>query len=297
MLKKQMHYHLLLLPSLLLTLIFYYVPMFGIIIAFKNFSFRKGVFKSDWVGLKNFVHFFEDMDLVPAVINTIGIGALNIILAFPAAIVFALLLNEIRNNKLKRLVQTVSYLPHFISWVVVSVILITFLSPSEGIINHVLVSLNILKEPVLFIGKPEYFWGITVISNIWKETGWSAIIYLAAITGIDPSIYEASLIDGSNRLQRMLYITLPSIKGTIAILLIFAISGIPFIAFDQSYMLGNPLNHERSIVLSHYVYKLGIEKGQYSYSAAVGLILSIISATFMIIANRLSKKASGTGVV
>lgn len=297
MLKKQIHYHILLLPALLLTLIFQYVPMVGIIIAFKNFSFRKGIIRSDWVGLKNFIHFFEDMDLVPAVINTIGIGFLNILLAFPAAIAFALLLNEIRSNKLKRVVQTVSYLPHFISWVVVSVILITFLSPSEGVINNVLVSMNILKEPVLFIGKPKYFWVLTVFSNMWKETGWSAIIYLAAITGIDPSVYEAAIIDGSNRLQRMWYITLPSIKGTIAILLIFAISGIPFIAFDQSYMLGNPLNHERSIVLSHYVYKLGIENGQYSYSAAVGLILSTISAIFMIIANRISKKTSGTGVV
>jgi putative aldouronate transport system permease protein len=296
-LKKQSAYHLMLIPGFLATLIFSYFPMFGIIIAFKDFSIRKGVFKSKWVGMSNFTHFFRDMDLMPAITNTVAIGFLSIILAFPAAIVFALLLNELKSNRFKRLVQTVSYFPHFISWVVVSVILVTFLSPSEGIINQIIVSLGIVEKPVLFIGRPEYFWWLAVLSVIWKETGWSAIIYIAAIAGIDQSIYEASLIDGAGRFKRMWYITLPSISGSISILLILSISTIPFVAFDQSYLLGNPLNYERSIVLSHYVYKLGIINGNYSYSAAVGLILSVVSASFMIIANYISKKTKGIGVV
>lgn len=286
-----------LLPGFLLTLIFCYLPMFGIIIAFKDFTLRKGVFKSPWVGFSNFTHFFKDMELMPAVINTIGIGMLNILIAFPMAILFALLLNELPNVKFKRFVQTVSYFPHFISWVVVSVIIMTFLSPSEGLINQILVSLKLIDKPILFTGKPEYFWGIAIASIVWKETGWKAIIYIAAIAGIDQNIYEASRIDGAGRFKRMRYITLPSIGGTISILLILSISTMPFVAFDQSYLLGNPLNYERSIVLSHYVYKLGIINGNFSYSSAVNLILSIVSAVFMLTANYISKKAKGIGVV
>ncbi|HOJ11018.1 MAG TPA: ABC transporter permease subunit [Clostridiales bacterium] len=295
--RKQSAYHLMLFPGFLAALVFSYVPMFGIIIAFKDFSLRRGVFASKWVGFSNFKHFFTDMGLMPAIINTVAIGFLSIVLAFPAAIIFALLLNELKSRKFKRLIQTVSYFPHFISWVVISVIMITFLSPSEGIVNHIIVSLGISDNPILFIGKPEYFWWIAVLSVIWKETGWKAIIYIAAISGIDQTIYEASLIDGAGRFKRIWYITLPSISGTISILLILSISSIPFVAFDQSYLLGNTLNYERSIVLSHYVYKLGIINGNYSYSSAVGLILSVVSAAFMIAANYISKKTKGTGVV
>lgn len=295
--KKQLSFQLMLIPALIFATVFSYLPLFGIIIAFQEFSYRKGIFGSTWVGLKYFKSFFNDPALAGVIINTLALSVLTILLAFPIPILFALLLNDIKNMSFKRIVQTISYFPHFISWVIVAVIAITFLSPSEGIINYIFVKSGIFKKPIFFLGHAEYFWWIAIFTNIWKETGWNAIIYMAAMSGIDPSLYESAKIDGAGKLRSIWYITLPSIKGTISILFILTLSFIPFTGFEQAMLLGNPLNYDKSNVLSYYVYKLGIMTGDYSYSTAISLVLSAVSCTIMIIGNFISKKFSGAGII
>lgn len=275
--------------------IFNYIPMGGLIIAFKDFNIVKPISDAPWVGLKHFIEFVNDDNFLNVLKNTLGISLLKLLIGFPLPIIFALLLNELPSLKLKKATQTISYLPHFLSWVILGGLLINWLS-DVGLINGILIKLKILKEPVSFLGEPRYFWWIAVISDIWKELGWSAIIYLAAIAGVDPEMYEAAIIDGASRLQKIWHITLPAIKSTITILFILAISGIFNSNFDQILVLRNSLNASASDVIDIYVYRMGIQNANYSYATAAGLLKSIVSIILLLIANEVSKRLSDTSL-
>jgi putative aldouronate transport system permease protein len=225
-------------------------------------------------------------------VNTLGISVLRLLIGFPLPIIFALLLNELRNLRFKKIIQTVSYLPHFLSWVVLGGIMITWLSKA-GVINDVLLVTGILKEPISFLGRPSYFWGLALISDTWKELGWSAIIYLAAIASVDQEMYEAATVDGASRFKKMWFITLPAIKGTIAILFILAVSGVLNSNFDQMLILKNALNAERATVLDIYVYEMGMGKGRFGYATAIGLFKSVIGTILLLSANAFSKRVQG----
>jgi len=276
-------------------IIFNYIPMYGIIIAFKQYVITRPISEAPWVGLEHFKAFFEDEDLPRVIWNTIGISLIKLIIGFPLPILFALFLNELRSIRLKKTVQTISYLPHFLSWVILGGILATWLS-DVGVINHILMALHIIDEPISYLAEPKYFWGIVVASDIWKELGWSAIIYLAAIAGVSPDLHEAATIDGAGRFQRMWHVTLPGIRSTITILLILAVSGILNSNFDQILVLRNSLNESASSVIDVYVYQTGLVNNRFSYSTAVGLIKSLIALILLLLANSASKRINGTSL-
>lgn len=293
--RQQRFLLMMVLPGMIWLLVFCYFPMYGCQIAFQNYRITDKLGTSQWVGLKWFIKFFGDPVFSQVMKNTLGISLLKLVFGFTAPIIFALLLNEIKNIRFKRIVQTLSYLPHFLSWVILGGIMITWLSDT-GVINKALMALGILEEGVSFLARPEYFWGISVISEIWKELGWGAIIYLAAISGIDPSLYEAAEIDGANRFQRLWYITLPEISGTIAILFILQVGGIMGSNFDQIFVLRNALNDTASNVIDIFVYKIGIGNASYSYATAIGLFRSAVSLVLLLIANRVSGKLEGNSL-
>nr|WP_246246778.1 ABC transporter permease subunit [Paenibacillus lemnae] len=255
-----------------------------------------GITESPWAGLIHFKEFFTDPNFVSVVRNTLAINGLNLLIGFPAPIIFALLLNEITTSKFKRFVQTISYLPHFVSWVVFGGLIITILSPTNGILNFILVELGVLSEPVNFLGEADNFWLILVSGEVIKGLGWGAIIYIAAISGVDQDMYEAATIDGAGRVQKMWYVTLPSIMGTIVIMLIFAISAILNTGFEQILVLQNPLNLETSETIDTYVYKTGLQQMRYSYSTAVGVAKSIVAVLLLLLANYASKKITDKGL-
>lgn len=283
-------------------LVFSYIPMIGIIIGFKDYRITMGLpgfFTADWVGLKWFLEFYNDIYFWRIIRNTILMSILKLIFTFPIPIIFALTLNEIRNHKLKRITQTVSYLPHFVSWVVVTGILFSFLNLQNGLFNQVLKILG--RDPVSFLSTPKYFLPMIVISDIWKGFGWWAIIFLAAIAGVDQEMYESALIDGASRMQRIAYITLPSIRGTIIIVLILSIGnlfggGLGGSNFDQAYLLGNAVNRSRSEILQTYTLTMGLAQGRYSYATAIGFFQSLISLFLIYTSNFISKKMSGYGL-
>lgn len=289
---QQRYLQFMVLPGILWMIIFNYIPMGGIVIAFKKFKITKPISEAAWVGMKYFEEFFEDTNFLDVMTNTIGISLLKLIIGFPLPIIFALLINEIRAMKFKRVAQTISYLPHFLSWVVLGGVLVTWLS-QEGIINDFLVATHILKEPISFLGDPKYFWGLALISDSWKELGWSAIIYLAAISGIDQQLYEAATVDGANKVQKIRFITIPSITGTIAIMLILQVSGLLNANFDQVMILKNQINVERSQVIDTYVYQVGMTLGKYSYATAVNLFKSVIALALLLLSNKTCKKLLG----
>nr|WP_302597233.1 ABC transporter permease subunit [uncultured Cellulosilyticum sp.] len=280
-------------PFVIWVLVFKYAPLAGWLMAFQDYKPAKGIFGSKWVGFKHFITLFKEEQFYQALINTLGMSILAIVFGTLCSITFAILLNEMRGVKYKKLVQTVSYLPHFVSWVVVANIVGQLLSPN-GVVNELLVNLHILKQPINFLAVPNMFWGIVTASDIWKETGWNAIIYLAAITGIDMQLYEAAKVDGANRWQQIWNITLPSIKGTIIILLIMNIGGLVNIGFEKQYLLGNNIVAEKSLVLDKYVLDYGIGMMRYSYGTAIGIFKSVVSIILIWFANRLAKK-SGEG--
>lgn len=288
-LKKQRYLHFMVLPGIIWMIIFNYIPMYGIIIAFKNYSIVDTIGSAPWVGFDNFREFLTDSNFASVMKNTLGISILKLVIGFPLPIMFAILLNELYHSKLKKYVQTISYLPHFFSWVVLGGIMITWLSDT-GVINKALMSMGVYHEPIVFLAKKEYFWTISIISEIWKELGWNAIIYLAAIAGIDPVLYEAAKIDGAGKLAQIWHITLPSIKGTITILFILAVSGILNTNFEQILILQNPLNIDASEVIDTFVYKMGLQSMRFSYATAVGLFKSVIAFILLLSANFVSKK-------
>ncbi|GHU16375.1 ABC transporter permease [Spirochaetia bacterium] len=279
-------------------LVFNYAPMYGIIIAFKkNYRVIDSIFSlkflgSDWAssfGFQHFIMFFRDMEFANIMINTVGISLLKLCVGFPLPIIFALLLNELKYQGFKRVVQTISYLPHFLSWVILGGILTNWLS-GTGFINELLVKFGFSGDRIYFLAEPKYFWGIVVISDVWKELGWSAIIYLAAISGIDPELYEAAEIDGAGRLRKMRSITLPCIAGTVAILFILAVGGLLNSNFDQIFVLWNSMNASRSTVLDIYVYNVGMKTMRFSYAAAIGLSKSAVAFMLLFAANKITRR-------
>lgn len=292
---RQRHIQIMALLGIAWIILFNYVPMYGIIIAFKDYRIIKSIAEAPWVGLEHFKAFFEDDNFMSVMKNTLGISLIKLIIGFPLPIIFALFLNEVRSFRFKKAIQTISYLPHFLSWVVLGGILTTWLA-DVGIINNILLALNLIQEPISYLAEPDYFWGIIITSDIWKELGWSAIIYLAAISSVSPDLYEAATIDGAGRFQKMWYVTLPSIKGTISILFILAVSGVLNSNFDQILVLRNALNESTSNVIDIYVYQTGMLSGRFSYSTAVGLFKSVIALILLLIANSVTKKLNNTSL-
>jgi len=286
---RQKYLHLMVIPGIIWMIIFNYIPMYGIIIAFKNYSIVDTIANAPWVGLSNFKEFLTDDSFIMVMKNTLGISFLKLLIGFPLPIIFAIMLNELFNGKFKKFVQTISYLPHFLSWVVLGGIMINWMSES-GLINDLMIKSGLMKEPVSYLAKPEYFWMISIWSDIWKETGWNAIIYLAAIAGINPNLYEAAKIDGAGKLKQIWHITLPSIKGTMTILFILSVSGILNSNFEQMLVLQNALNVNASEVIDTFVYKIGLKSMRFSYSTAVGLFKSVIALILLVSANFVSKK-------
>ncbi|WP_240268601.1 ABC transporter permease [Paenibacillus timonensis] len=291
---SQRHIQIMALLGIVWMIIFNYIPMYGVVIAFKDYDIIRTIAEAPWAGLTHFKEFLQDENFVNVMKNTLGISLLKL-LTFPLPIVFALFLNEVRSLRYKKAIQTISYLPHFLSWVVLGGILATWLS-DVGIINDIFMALNIIDKPISFLAEPKYFWTIVITSDIWKELGWSAIIYLAAITSISPEMYEAATIDGAGRFQQMWYVTLPAIKATISILFILAVSGVLNSNFDQILVLRNSLNDSASNVIDYYVYYTGISSGRYSFSTAIGLFKSVIALILLLIANQVSKKLNDTSL-
>lgn len=291
---SQRHIQIMALLGVAWMIIFNYIPMYGVIIAFKDYDIIRTIAQAPWAGLTHFKEFLADENFGYVMKNTLGISLLKL-LTFPLPIIFALFLNEVRSLRYKKAIQTISYLPHFLSWVVLGGILATWLS-DVGIVNDIFMALHIIDKPISFLADPKYFWTIVITSDIWKELGWSAIIYLAAITSISPEMYEAATIDGAGRFQQMWYVTLPAIKATISILFILAVSGVLNSNFDQILVLRNSLNDSASNVIDYYVYYTGISSGRYSYSAAIGLFKSVIALILLLIANQVSKKLNDTSL-
>jgi len=284
-LRRNKHVYLMLLPVLLYYLIFHYGPMYGAVIAFEDFNPVKGVFGSKWVGLQNFQDFFSSVYFGRLIFNTVAISVLDLIFGFPAPIILALLINELRWNPFKRLVQTVTYLPHFISVVVVVGMLVDFFA-RDGLVNQLMLT----TDPVAYMQSPEWFRQLFVGSGIWQHVGWGSIVYLAAIATIDPQLYDAAKVDGADRFRQMWHITVPGILPTIVILLILRMGMMMSVGYEKIILMYNPLTYETADVISTYVFRRGILQADFSFSAAVGLFNSVINFALLIAANRISRR-------
>ncbi|MFD0710569.1 ABC transporter permease [Paenibacillus sp. GCM10027626] len=278
-------------PALLLILVFSYIPMYGVLMAFQDYDIFNGFFQSQWVGVKHFEIFFESPEFWYVMRNTLVISFLRLLVGFPAPIILALMLNEIGHMGFKRVFQTVSYLPHFLSWVIVSGLVMSMLATDNGSLNMLLQKLGAIGEPINFLSVPEYFWAILISTGIWKEVGFSAIVYLAAIAGINPDIYEAAAIDGASRFKQIFYITLPGITGVIVIFMILDVGNILSAGFEDILLLAkNPVLQEVSDVIDTYVYRVGIKSSRFSYATAVGLFKAVLSVGLLTIANAIARK-------
>lgn len=277
-------------PFLIHIIIFKYVPLFGWLMAFQNYKPAFPLLKQKWVGFEQFIVLFRDADFWRVMRNTLVMAFIKLIMGTAAAILVAILINETKNRHFKKSVQTISYLPHFVSWVVAANMVLNVLSPDGGALNTLLMNLHLIDKPILWLGYPKYFWGIIGWSHVWKTCGFGAIIYLAAMTAIDPQIYEAADIDGARRLQRIWYITLPGIKSTFMILLIMNIGWMLEAGFEQQYLLQNGLVQDVSEVFTIYIMKYGLKMMRYSYAAAAGIFKSVISIILIFSANRIAKK-------
>ncbi|MFP4366613.1 MAG: ABC transporter permease [Bacteroidales bacterium] len=291
---QQKYLFLLIIPGLVGFFIFNYIPMGGIVIAFKDYDLVQGIWKSPWVGIKYFEQFITGYHFKTIMRNTIGISLMKLFLGFPVPIIFALLLNEIKNYYFKRTIQTISYLPHFLSWVVALGIIGKILSVDGGIVNELLIMIG--KEPVNFFSNKKAMWPLIYLSEIWKETGWNSIIYLAALATIDVQLYEAAYVDGANRFKRMWHISLPGIKGTIAILFILAAGNILHTNFDQLYLLATPPVIDVTEVIDTYIYRRTLQNMQYSLGAAAGLFKAILNVCIVFMVNGITKKLTGEGI-
>ena len=269
--------------------VFCYLPLAGWLMAFQNYKPKDGLFGSQFVGLAKFQQLFSDDTFLGVIRNTLAMGVLNLVTTFVMAILFAILLNEVRTIWWKKTIQTISYLPHFLSWIIVTGILHDALS-STGIVNELLVNLGIFETEINFFAYPKYFWGIVAFANVWKETGWNAIIYLAAITSIDPSLYEAASIDGAGRFAKIWNITLPGIRSTIMILLLMNVGNVLNAGFEVQYLLGNGLVQNVSQTIDIYVLKWGISQGDYAIGTAAGIFKSVVSIALIVAANMFAKR-------
>lgn len=286
--------YLMILPCVVWLLVFSYYPMYGATLAFKDYSYNLGILGSPWVGLKHFQTFMTSPEFWIVIKNTIIISGLKILVGFPAPIILALLLNEVRSRKFKRVVQTMSYLPNFVSWVVVVTLMTIIFSPYGGIVNDVRKSFGL--EAVFYMGQKGSFYPMVLLSDIWKNAGWGSIIYLSALSGISPELYEAAILDGAGRLKCTWHVTLPCIRETIGIMFIFAVGGILSAGFDQVLLLQQPANNQISEILDTYVLKAGLNYGRFEFATAIGLFKSLFSLIMMVGANQLTKKLMDVGI-
>ena len=282
------------LPGAIYFIVFKYIPITNLVIAFQDYNPWLGLFKSPFVGWKHFENFFKGHDFFMLLRNTLAISFLNLIFYFPMPIIVALLLNEIKNYRYKSSIQTMVYIPYFISMVIVASITYTLLNERDGVINMIIKEFS--GETVKFLSGKEYFRGIIVIQNIWKETGWGMIIFLAALAGVDVELYEAARVDGAGRWKQMWHITLPAIRGTIVIMLILRVGAILNTGFEQIFLMSNSLNRSVAEVFDTYVYRLGITNGQYSFSTAVGLFKGIVGCIMVLGTNWIAKRCGETGI-
>lgn len=280
-------------PAVVLLLLFHYIPMAGIVVAFRDFRIGSSIWNSPWVGLDNFV-FLREPQFWNVVRNTLYISVLKFLFGFPAPIILALLVNEVTRSTFKRFVQSVSYLPHFFSWIVVAYILQALLALDGGLVNGLIGKMG--GEPVFFLGSTEWFRPVVVASGLWKENGWNAILYLAAIASIDPQLYEAAKVEGAGKLAQIRHITLPGLVPTISIVLILSIPSLITVGMDQIYPLTNPANIEVADVLDTYVLRSGLQQGYFGTATAVGLLSSVISLLLVLATNRMSRKLNGEGL-
>ena len=290
--KKHMPVYLLLLLPIIHVIVFHYLPMYGVVIAFKNYKIRDGILGSEWVGLKHFIKMFGDKTFYRVLGNTLRLSIVNVIICFPVVIGFALMVNEIRAAHFKKISQTITYLPYFLSWVVVGTIIKQALSPTGGVLNTLLIQLGLLKQPIYYLIEPSYFDAVFHISGLWKGLGWSIIIYLAAIAGVDPMLYEAASIDGAGRLRKAMSITLPSILPTAVTMLILDMGGLMNVGFDKVYNLYTDGTMPVADVISTYVYRRGMVDAKYDYTTAIGLFQNVVSIILVLLANWLARKAT-----
>ncbi|MHA7583357.1 ABC transporter permease [Paenibacillus vandeheii] len=276
-------------PFIMYIAIFAYGPLWGWLMAFQNYRPGLVFFQQEWVGMEHFRNLFTDSTFVRVIRNTLAMSLISLFLGFVGSIGLALLLNELRMVLFKRVVQTISYLPHFLSWIIVTGIVANVLSTETGIVNVLLTKLHIISAPINFFAEPKYFWGIVGLSSMWKEIGWGTIIYLAAMTSINPSLYEAASMDGAGRFRKMFNITLPGIKSTIIILLIINIGNVLNAGFEIQYLLGNGLVQDVSETIDIFVLKYGINLGNYSLATAAGIFKSVVSLVLIFMANGLAK--------
>ncbi|NCB93368.1 MAG: sugar ABC transporter permease [Clostridia bacterium] len=291
--KKNWMLYLMLIPVLAYLIVFCYMPMYGVIIAFKDFKPRLGILESSWVGLKYFKDFIGSVFFGRTLRNTLVLSGLNLLFGFSAPILFALLLNEVRNVHFKKVIQTITYLPHFITTVIIASLILVFTN-SDGFITNIVNSIS--GHSGSLIADPGAFRGIYIVSEIWQGFGWGSIIYLAAIVGINPEMYEAARIDGANKFRQILNVTLPGMLPTIVIMFIMAVGGLMNIGWEKAFLLQSPVTYETSDIISTFVYRKGFEDMNYSYSTAVGLFNSVINLFLLTAANRFSRKINGSGL-
>ncbi|CAM3987882.1 ABC transporter permease subunit [Paenibacillus alkaliterrae] len=291
---RDRYLYLLALPGLLFFLILKFVPMGGIVIAFQNYSHYIGILKSPWVGFDHFIRLFTGDQFWLLLRNTMAISLLNLFFFFPLPIIISLLLNELRSNRYKRVIQTIIYLPHFLSWVIIVSLTFLMLSVSQGVINQVIEMAGYDKYP--FLTEPKIFWLMLTLQSIWKDAGWGTIIFLAAMASVDPQLYEAAKMDGAGRLRSMWHVTLPAIRNVVVILFILQLGNIMDVGFEQVFLMGNGAVSNVAEVFETYVYRMGIQQGQFSFSTAVGLFKSAIGLILVVMANYMSKKMGEEGV-
>lgn len=295
--KQQKYLYLMSVPFVLWVFVFNYLPLWGWTMAFQNFRPGRTFLEQEWVGLEHFIQLFQDERFHLVLRNTLAMSIMGLIIGFAIPILFAVFLNEIRVQAFRRTVQTVSYLPHFVSWVVVAGIVTKMLSIDGGIVNDALVGIGLVNEPVQFMTKGEWFWVIVTLSDLWKEMGWNSIIFLAAMAGIDTQLYEAAKVDGASRLKQIWHITLPGIRPTILVVLILSIGHLITIGFEKQFLLGNPTVVDYSEVLDLYALNYGIGLGRFSYGTAIGIFNSLVSIILLFLANGIFKRYTNQSVM
>ena len=288
--------YLFILPAVVWFLIFNYYPMYGLLLAFKNYKYNLGILGSPWVGVKWFRKFLLDRSFWQIIRNTLSISVLKLVFGFPMPIILALMLDSLRNQKFKRVIQTISYMPHFISWVVVSAMLTKLLSPYGGLVNEVRKMLDPNAQSIFYMGQRSFFLPMVILSDIWKGVGWGSIIYLAALSGVDPTLYDAAAVDGAGRFHRVLHVTLPCILPTIIIMFILRVGQFMTVGYDKILLLYNSSIYETADVISTFVYRKGIVESNFSFSAAVGVFNSLVNFVLVVVVNKISAKVSETSL-
>lgn len=292
---EQWELQLLVIPGILLLFVFSYIPIYGLVMAFQEYRMGDFPGQSEWVGFKQFIALFTDKNLPLVLRNTLAISGLKLTIGFVCPIVFAVFLNEMHRDGIKKVIQTISYLPHFISWTVCATLLFDFLKADGGAVNELLMALHLIQEPIDFFGRGDLFWGLALVSDTWKELGWNSIIFISAMAGVDAEMYEAADIDGATRAQKMWHITIKAIKPTIVLLFIMNVGGILNQNFDQIMMLtkqlGNPMLKDTANVIDTYIFQVGISQNRASFGTAAGLVKSLINFVLLIMANTIADKA------